>query len=122
LKELPGCRRLRVLPHHAGRCGGGRRRARKDVARREDRLSMIRIPHGLKDEFPEEAQFIERLAKTNHEFRRLTARYDEVNNEIYRIESGEAPTTDEVLENLKKRRLKLKDEIAAMLAKLERRL
>jgi hypothetical protein len=83
---------------------------------------MMRIPHELQEEFPEEAQFIERLAKTNYEFKRLTTRYDEVNRKIYRIESEEAPTTDAVLENLKKRRLKLKDEIAAMLAKLERRM
>jgi hypothetical protein len=41
---------------------------------------------------------------------------------IYRIESEEEPTTDEVLERLKKRRLRLKDEIAAMLARLERRM
>jgi uncharacterized protein YdcH (DUF465 family) len=89
---------------------------------KEEFLAMMRIPHELPEEFPEEAPFIERLAKTNHEFRRLTTRYDEVNRKIYRIESDEAPTTDVVLENLKKRRLKLKDEIAAALAKLERRL
>lgn len=82
----------------------------------------MRIPHELQDEFPGEATFIERLARTNHPFRRLTTRYDEVNRNIHRIESEEEPTTDEVLERLKKRRLKLKDEIAAMLAKLERRM
>jgi Protein of unknown function (DUF465) len=43
----------------------------------------------------------------------------EVNRNIYRIESGEEPTTDEVLARLKKWRLKLKDEIAAILTKLE---
>jgi uncharacterized protein YdcH (DUF465 family) len=53
---------------------------------------------------------------------RLAVRYDEVNREIYRIESEEAPTTDEVLERLKKRRLRLKDQIAATLRKLERRM
>jgi uncharacterized protein YdcH (DUF465 family) len=41
---------------------------------------------------------------------------------MYRIESEEAPTTDEVIEKLKKRRLKLKDEIAAILAKVARRM
>lgn len=118
---MPDRQRLRILAREAVRCGSGRKRTRKEGAR-EDLRPMLGIPHGLKDEFPEEAQFIERLAKTNHEFRRLTVRYDEVNHEIYRIESEEAPTTDEVLENLKKQRLKLKDEIAAMLAKLERRM
>ena len=82
----------------------------------------MRVPHELKDEFPEEAPFIERLTKTNYEFRRLATRYDEVNRNIYCIESEEEPTSDEVLEDLKKQRLKLKDEIAAIIAKLERRM
>jgi uncharacterized protein YdcH (DUF465 family) len=60
--------------------------------------------------------------RTNYEFRRLAERYDEVNRNIYRIESGEEPTSDEVLARLKKWRLKLKDEIAAILTKLEHRL
>jgi uncharacterized protein YdcH (DUF465 family) len=83
---------------------------------------MIRIPHELRDEFPQEARFIERLIKADYEFGRLAANYDEINSEIYRIESEEEPTTDEVLEKLKKRRLKLKDEVADFLGKLERRM
>ena len=76
------------------------------------------IPHELRDEFPQEISLIERMIRTNYEFRRLAERYDEVNRNIYRIESGEEPT-DEVLARLKKWRLKLKDEIAAILTKLE---
>jgi uncharacterized protein len=83
---------------------------------------MMRIPHDLREEFPQETALIERLTKNNYEFRRLAERYDEVNRKIHRIESEEEPTTDEVLERLKKRRLKLKDEIAAVLAKLEHRM
>ncbi len=76
---------------------------------------MMRIPHELRDEFSQETKHIERLIKTDHEFGRLAARYEEINSEIYRIESEEAPTTDEVLERLKKRRLALKDEITTIL-------
>ena len=83
---------------------------------------MMHVPHDLREEFPQETSLIERLIKGNYQFRRLAERYDEVNREIYRIESEEAPTTDEVLERLKKRRLKLKDEIAGILAKVERRM
>ncbi len=83
---------------------------------------MMRIPHELREEFPQEVLFIERLIRANYQFRRLATRYDEVNRNIYRIETEEEPTTDEVLERLKKRRLKLKDEIAGMLGKLERRM
>jgi uncharacterized protein len=83
---------------------------------------MIRIPRELPEEFPEQAALIKRLTRTDYEFRRLSIRYGEVNNHIYRIESEDEPTTDAVLEDLKKQRLKLKDDIAAMLAKLERRM
>lgn len=82
----------------------------------------MRIPHDLQDEFSDEAQFIERLRKSNYELDRLAAHYDEVNRQIYRIESEEEPTADEVLERLKKQRLKLKDDIASMLRKMERRM
>ena len=80
------------------------------------------IPHELADEFPDETALIARLAETNHLFRQLAGRYDEANRQIFQIESGEAPTADEVLERLKKQRLKLKDEIARMLTRVERRM
>jgi uncharacterized protein len=83
---------------------------------------MMRIPHELRDEFPEDTSLIERMTRSNYQFRRLATHYDEVNRNIYRIESEEEPTTDEALERLKKQRLKLKDEIAAILTKLERRM
>ncbi len=69
------------------------------------------IPHELRDEFPQEISLIERMIRTNYEFRRLAERYDEVNRNI-----------DEVLARFKKWRLKLKDEIAAILTKLENRM
>jgi uncharacterized protein YdcH (DUF465 family) len=62
------------------------------------------------------------LSRSNHEFQRLVADYNEINQQIFRIESEDEPTTDEVLQVLRKRRLKLKDDIAAMLTKLERRM
>ena len=82
----------------------------------------MRIPHDLSDEFPDEAVLITRLMKTNYLFRRLASRYDEINHQIYRIESEEEPTTDEVLERFKKQRLKLKDQIARMFIRVERRM
>lgn len=85
-------------------------------------FAVERIPHELHEEFPTERRFIEELARTSYEFRRLATKYDAVNRQIHRIESNEEATTDEVLEKLKKERLKLKDDIAAMLVKLERRM
>lgn len=56
----------------------------------------MHIPHELPQEFPAEAPFIDRLMRTNYEFRRLANKYEEVNRNIFRIESEEEPTTDEV--------------------------
>ncbi len=83
---------------------------------------MAHLPHELQTEFSEDRPLIERLTRTNYQFRRLAARYDELNNDINRIEAEDEPTSDEVLERLKKRRLKLKDDIAAMLAQLKGRM
>lgn len=55
-------------------------------------------------------------------FARLATDYEQVNREIFSIESEESPTTDEVLETLKKRRLLLKDEIASFLRNMHRRM
>jgi uncharacterized protein len=82
----------------------------------------MHIPHELADEFPDETMLIARLAKTNYQFKRTASRYDAVNRQIFRIESEEEPTTDEVLENLRKERLKLKDQITRMLTRTERRM
>ncbi len=82
----------------------------------------MHIPHELSDEFPDEIALIARLAKTNYLFRRTTSRYNAVNRQIFRIECEEEPITDEVLENLKKERLKLKDQIVRMLTRTERRM
>ncbi len=82
----------------------------------------MRIPHDLHEEFPDEFTLIERLARDNHDFGRLVARYDEINGRIYRIESEQELTTDEAAEILKKERLKLKDDIATVLTRTERRM
>ena len=76
---------------------------------------MSHTPHELHAEFPDQAEKIHALKIGNAHFAKLSDQYHEVNREIHRIESGVAPTSDEVLEGLKKSRLHLVDEIAAML-------
>ena len=83
---------------------------------------MARIPHELSEEFPEEAKFITKWTETDLEFGRLATRYDEVNREIHRIESEERLAPDEPLEELKKLRLLLKDEIASLISRIEHRM
>ena len=52
------------------------------------RLTMLRIPHELREEFPEAVTVIDGLIETDHDFARLAADYDDVNRAIYRIKSG----------------------------------
>jgi len=81
-------------------------------------LTMLRIPHELREEFPEAVTVIDGLIEADHDFARLAADYDEINRAIYQIESEEEPTSDERLEELKRQRLNLKDKIAGILAKV----
>jgi uncharacterized protein YdcH (DUF465 family) len=73
--------------------------------------------HSLINEFPEMREKIHVLKTTDNHFARLFAEYDAVEHEVHRIESGAEPTSDEHLETLKKKRLKLKDELFGMLQK-----
>ena len=72
-------------------------------------------PHELHDEFPHDAEALHRLKLNDAHFARLAERHHEVNREIHRIESEIEAASDERIEALKKERLHLLDEIAAML-------
>jgi uncharacterized protein YdcH (DUF465 family) len=76
---------------------------------------MTHVPHGLHEEFPQAAATISKLKIGDAHFARLADRYEHLNREIHRVETDIEPASDERLESLKKERLKLKDEIAAML-------
>ncbi len=72
-------------------------------------------PHELHDEFPRDAEALHRLKLTDAHFNNLAARYHAVNRAIHRIETEVEPCGDFHAEDLKKQRLRLLDEIAAML-------
>jgi uncharacterized protein YdcH (DUF465 family) len=91
-------------------------------ASRKVEAAAMHIPHELPEEFPDETALIERLARDNYVFKRLAVRYVDINRQIHRIESEDQPAEDAVLERLKKDRLKLKDEIAHMLTRENRRM
>ena len=76
---------------------------------------MSHVSHELLEEFPGKHEKLHELKLSNGHFLKLHDEYHELNREIHRIESGVAPTSDEVLENLKKKRLVLLDDISAML-------
>ena len=76
---------------------------------------MTHVPHGLHEEFPQAASAISKLKISDAHFARIADRYEHLNREIHRVETDVEPASDEYLEQLKKERLKLKDEIASML-------
>ena len=76
---------------------------------------MTHVPHELHGEFPEAAEDLHRLKVENAHFARLAGEYHEVNREIHRIEADVEAASDARAEELKKRRLALKDEIAGLL-------
>lgn len=73
--------------------------------------------HSLAVELPEYKQEIHELKMNNNHFHRLHEKYDDVNHEIHRIEEGVETPSDMYLEDLKKKRLHLKDELFGMLHK-----
>lgn len=76
---------------------------------------MSHTPHELADEFPQDAATIHALKTEDAHFARQAERYHEVNRAIHRIEAEIEPTSDDHAEELKKQRLALVDELAAMI-------
>jgi uncharacterized protein YdcH (DUF465 family) len=72
-------------------------------------------PHELHDEFPHDAEVLHRLKLTNPHFVKLADRHHEVNREIHRIAAEIDAASDERVEALKRERLHLLDEVAAMI-------
>lgn len=77
---------------------------------------MLDEPHDLLSELPEHGESIRRLKDQDDEFRRLAEAYDVLDDEIVEIERLGTPVDDFHAEQLKKRRLALKDALFARLA------
>lgn len=78
---------------------------------------MINEKHDLVHELPEHRDAIHKLKMTDNHFARLFDEYHEADHEIHRIETGVENTSDDYLEDKKKKRLKLKDELYSMILK-----
>lgn len=76
---------------------------------------MSHVAHELHEEFPEKAEAIHALKTNNAHFARIAEEYHTLNRAIHRMETNVEPVDDATLEDLKKKRLVLKDEIAAFL-------
>ena len=80
---------------------------------------MVLEPHDLHHEFPEYGEAIHALKLSNAHFARLFDEYHELNKHVQRVEMLAELTTDAELEELKKQRLKLKDDLYAILKSQE---
>lgn len=76
---------------------------------------MMGEPHDLVHELPEYRERIHELKTTDNHFARLFDEYHEVNKAVLRMEDGVENVADETLEEEKKKRLALKDELFKIL-------
>ena len=76
---------------------------------------MSHVPHELAEEFPDQADRLHTLKTSNPHFAKLAERYHEINRTIHRMETRVEAASDFSEEELRKQRMALKDEIAAML-------
>jgi hypothetical protein len=77
---------------------------------------MSHVPHELHEEFPEHAAKITALKTSNAHFARLADEYHEVNRAVHRAETRTEPMEDLAMDELRKKRMRLKDELYRMLA------
>ena len=67
--------------------------------------------HDLIHEMPDSKEAIHHLKTNDNHFRNLFDEYHEVEHDVHRFETGAENTSDEHLEDLKKQRLNLKDQL-----------
>lgn len=73
--------------------------------------------HDLHAEFPMHRDALHTLKLESAEFRKVSDEYHGLAHDISRIEAGLEAASDQRLEDLKKQRLSLLDQVSAMLAR-----
>lgn len=76
---------------------------------------MSHVPHELAEEFPDKVEKMRELRASNPHFAKIAEQYHELNRTIHRGETDVEPMDDFHLEDLKKKRLALLDEISGFL-------
>ena len=76
---------------------------------------MSNTPQDFLHEFPEYKDQVHRLKTANQHFARLFGEYHDCNHALHRIEQAIETPSDEHTENLKKKRLHLKDQLVTMI-------
>lgn len=78
---------------------------------------MGHTPHELSEEFPNEVDRISALKQNDGHFAKLVDEYHEVNRTVHRAETNIEPMEQLHEEELRKKRMMLKDEIWRILSK-----
>jgi len=78
---------------------------------------MFGESHDLHHEFPELEEKIRELKMTDGHFKRLFKEYDEIVHQLHRVEQEIETPSDDVVEEMKKQRLYLKDQLFILLRK-----
>ncbi len=76
---------------------------------------MSHVPHELAEEFPEYSTKMLELKMSDPHFARRFDEYHNVNRQVHRSETNVEPVSDNVMIDLHKLRMTLKDEIYAIL-------
>ena len=71
--------------------------------------------HDLHHEFPEYLDFIHALQASSEQFGHLYDQYQNLTREVERLEEEDLPVDDFTIENMKKHRVWLKDQMYRML-------
>jgi len=76
---------------------------------------MTHVEHELAQKYPEKTDKIHDLKMNNAHFSKLFDEYHDLNRRIHRIEGRGTDRTDETMEDLKKQRIILLDQLTEML-------
>lgn len=76
---------------------------------------MSHTPHELNEEFPKQVEKMADLRQSDSHFAKLSESYHTVNRAIHRAETDVEPTSDDNMQQMRRERLALKDEIATYL-------
>lgn len=76
---------------------------------------MTNVPHQLSEEFPEFIDLMHQLKGKDAHFEKLSDEYHDLNRDIHRAESDIEPTSDQHMEEMKAKRVQLKDKIFTLL-------
>jgi uncharacterized protein YdcH (DUF465 family) len=77
---------------------------------------MSHTPHELHEEFPAHVALMSTLKAADAEFAQMMEAYHKVNRAVHRAETDVEPTDDANLEQMRRQRMRLKDQIWSVLS------